>query len=396
MPALKDLFLKHIAQTSDSPLLLEIERAEGIYLFDSANKSYIDLISGISVSSVGHSHPKIINAINEQAGKHLHLMVYGEYIQSPQVKLAKQLTQLTENLLDSVYFVNSGSEAVEGSLKLSRRYTGRKKIIACRNAYHGSTSGALSLISNKEYTSKFQSLSEEVDFINFNETGQIDLINNNTACVIIETVQGEAGYIPAHAAFLKLLRAKCTETGTLLIFDEVQCGMGRTGNFFAFQEYQVIPDILVLAKALGGGMPLGAFMAKKEIMNCLSFNPALGHITTFGGHPVSCAASLAAIRIIREEKLLEQVPEKEKLFRDLLKHHEIIKVNGKGLMLAIHLKSSQSVINCIRLCLKKGLITDWFLFCDTALRISPPLTISTEQIRAGCLIILEALDQLEK
>jgi acetylornithine/succinyldiaminopimelate/putrescine aminotransferase len=292
-----------------------------------------------------------------------------------------------------VYFVNSGSEAVEGAIKLSRRYTNRKKIIACRNAYHGSTLGSLSLISNKEYTSKFLSESDEIEFIDFNNLSQINNINPETACVILETVQGEAGYIPALPEFLKAIRTKCSETGTVLIFDEVQCGMGRTGSFFAYQQYGVIPDILVLAKALGGGMPLGAFMAKKEIMNSLSINPALGHITTFGGHPVSCAASLAAIQIIDEEELIEKIPVKEKLFRELLIHSEIKNITGKGLMLAVHLGSSEKVKKCISFSLLNGLITDWFLFCDSALRISPPLTITEDEIKTSCHIILKAINQ---
>ena len=395
MPAFKDFFLKHLAQTSENPLLLEIDRAEGIYLFDSNGKSYIDLISGISVSSIGHSHPKIIEAINDQSKKHLHLMVYGEYIQSPQVRLAMKLSEITNERFDSVYFVNSGSEAVEGALKLARRFTGRKKVLACKNAYHGSTTGAMSLISDNDYKIKYLSQNTDISFITFNNIEDLNYITEEFSCVIIEPVQGEAGYIPAGNDFLTELRKKCIEKGVLLIFDEVQCGMGRTGHFFSYLDYKVEPDILILAKALGGGMPLGAFLAKKEIMDCLSINPALGHITTFGGHPLSCATSLASIEIIFEEKLMEQIPEKEKLFRSLLNHKEIIEVRGKGLMLAVQLDSAEKVKKCISSCINNGLITDWFLFCDNALRISPPLTISNEQIKISCEIILEALDSLQ-
>ena len=395
MPALKDLFFKHIAQTSDSPLVLEIERAEGIFLYNQEGKTYIDLISGISVSSIGHSHPSVIKAIIGQTKKHLHLMVYGEYIQSPQVKLAVKLSDLTDHLLNSVYFVNSGSEAIEGAIKLARRYTGKKEIIACENAYHGSTIGAMSLISHLEYTKSFYPQMDGVSFIRFNHPEDEEKISDRTACVIIEPVQGEAGYIPATYEFLKAIKNKCLQTGTLLIFDEVQCGFGRTGNFFAFQDYKITPDVLVLAKALGGGMPLGVFMAKKEIMNCLSFNPALGHITTFGGHPVSCAASLATIEVILNEKLTEQIIQKENLFRSLLIHKQISEIRGKGLMLAVELNSADHVKNCISYCLEKGIIIDWFLFCDTAIRISPPLIITEEQIRFCCQIILDSLNSIE-
>ena len=394
MPALKELFFKHIAQTSENPLLLEIEYAKGIYLFNKSGKSYIDLISGVSVSSIGHSHPKVIDAVIEQTRKNMHLMVYGEYVQYPQVKLATKLAELTNQQLDSVYFVNSGSEAVEGALKLAKRFTCKKEIIACKNAYHGSTHGAFSLINHKEYTQKFEPLLDGVSFINFNHPEDAGLITNKTACVIIEPIQGEAGCIPATFNFLQSIRNICDKTGTLLIFDEVQTGMGRTGSFFAYQYYNIIPDIIVLAKAFGGGMPLGAFAASKKIMNCLSNNPALGHITTFGGHPVSCAASLAAINVIENDKLIEHLAEKEKLFRELLKHEKIKEVRGKGLLLAVQLDSYETVKKCISYCLSKGVITDWFLFCNSALRISPPLIISEEQIRFSCKIIIDSLDCL--
>lgn len=392
MQALKELFFKHIAQTSDSPILLEIERAEGVYLYDNTGKSFIDLISGISVNSIGHSHPKIIKAATEQINKNMHLMVYGEYIQHPQVILATKLAELTKHKLDSVYFVNSGSEAVEAALKLAKRYTDKKEIIACENAYHGSTHAALSLISHKEYTKKFEPLLNGISFIRFNHPEDAEKITKKTACVIIEPVQGEAGYLPATPEFLTAIKEACNKNGALLIFDEVQTGMGRTGSFFAYEQYGIIPDIIVLAKAFGGGMPLGAFIAPKKIMDCLSVNPALGHITTFGGHPVSCATSMAAINIIEEEKLISQIAEKEKLFRQLLKHNRIKEVRGKGLMLAIQLDNFKSVKKCIAYCLKKGVILDWFLFCDSAIRISPPLIISKTEIEFSCKIIIESLN----
>ncbi len=394
MPSLKDLFFKHIAQTSPEPILLEIESAKGIYLYDNNGKSYIDLISGISVSSIGHSNEQVVSAVNEQASKYMHLMVYGEYVQKPQVKLAEKIAEISNQQFDSVFFVNSGSEAVEGALKLAKRYTGRKEIIACKNAYHGSTHGALSLISNFEYTKKFNPLLPNIKFVNFNNIDDLSQITKNTACVIIEPVQGEAGYIPANNEYLKKLKTKCKECGTLLIFDEVQTGMGRTGSFFAYQKYNIVPDVIVLAKAFGGGMPIGAFASKQNVMDCLSNNPMLGHISTFGGHPVSCAASLAAIDVIENQKLIEQVSEKELLFRKLLVHKRIIEVRGKGLMLAIQLDKFESVKKCISYCLNKGLIIDWFLFCDSAIRISPPLIITNEQINFSCKIILEALDNL--
>lgn len=394
MPSLKDFFLTNVAQTSANPLMLEITRSDGVCLYDINNKEYIDLISGISVSNTGHSNKKITEAIQSQLQKHLHLMVYGEYIISPQVNLAKKIAELTGNKLDSVFFVNSGSEAIEGAIKLSRRFNGRKRIVACRKAYHGSTLGAMSLIDNTDYTNKFQPDSGHVDFITFNDVNQVNTISEKTSCVIIEPVQGEAGYIPANLDFIARLREKCNETGTLLVFDEAQSGMGRTGKFFAYQHYNVTPDILVLAKALGGGLPLGAFAAPKEIMGRLSFEPPLGHITTFGGHPLSCSASLASIDFILENGLCEHIPEKENIFRTMLNHKEIINVRGKGLMLAVQLSSDEKVQKCITGCLAKGVITDWFLFCGSALRIAPPLIISEEQILHSCRVILETLDNL--
>ena len=388
----RQLFLNHLAQTTDFPLSLEIEKAEGVYLYARGGKKYLDLISGISVSNVGHRHPKVIHAIQEQLDKYLHLMVYGEYIQYPQVQLARRLSELMGEGFESVYFVNSGSEATEGALKLARRYTGRPEIIYMDKAYHGSTSGALSVIGDEGFNRAFRPLAPGSRSIRFNDLNDISSITTRTAAVIVEPVQGEAGYIPPAPAYLQALRKKCNETGSLLIFDEVQTGFGRTGSLFAFQKLGVQPNIITLAKGMGGGMPLGAFVTSKRIMDCLKQDPILGHITTFGGHPVSCASSLAALEVIEREKLAEQVAAKSTQFHELLKHPAIQELRGEGLMLALQLDTFENLQKVIENCLENGLITDWFLFCDNAMRISPPLTISTDEIREACGIILKALD----
>ena len=390
----RQLFLNNLAQTSDSPLALEITKAEGIFIYDSSGKKYFDLISGISVSNTGHRHPAIVKAIKDQADQYLHLMVYGEYIQSPQVKLAGILSGLLPEKLNNCYFVNSGSEAVEGAMKLAKRYTGRKKIVAFKNAYHGSTQGALSIIGNESYQSPFAPLLPGIDHLDFNSTASFNQITTETACVIVEPVQGEAGIIIGTQDFLSALRNRCNETGTLLIFDEIQTGLGRTGYMFAFEKYGVIPDILLLAKGLGGGMPLGAFISSHEIMQTLTNNPVLGHITTFGGHPVSCAAALANIEVILNEQLIEGVAAKSSLFVQLLgKSKAISQIRSAGLMIALQLDSFAQVKKIIDSCIQKGVITDWFLFNDSSIRIAPPLTISEEQIREACRIILESLDK---
>ena len=389
----RQLFLNNLAQTSDSPLALEITKAEGIFIYDSSGKKYFDLISGISVSNTGHRHPAVVKAIKDQADKYLHLMVYGEYIQSPQVKLAGILSGLLPEKLNNCYFVNSGSEAVEGAMKLAKRYTGRKKIVAFKNAYHGSTQGALSIIGNESYQTPFAPLLPGIDHLDFNSTASFNQITTETACVIVEPVQGEAGIIIGTQDFLSALRNRCNETGTLLIFDEIQTGLGRTGYMFAFEKYGVIPDILLLAKGLGGGMPLGAFISSHEIMQTLTNNPVLGHITTFGGHPVSCAAALANIEVIHNEQLIEGVAAKSSLFVQLLgKSKAISQIRSAGLMIALQLDSFAQVKKIIDSCIQKGVITDWFLFNDSSIRIAPPLTISEEQIREACTIILEAID----
>lgn len=391
----RQLFLNNLAQTSDAPLALEITFADGIYLHDSTGKKYIDLISGISVSNTGHRHPHVVKAIKDQVDKYLHLMVYGEYIQSSQVKLAAKLASLLPEKLNNCYFVNSGSEAVEGALKLAKRYTGRKKIIAFKNAYHGSTHGALSIIGNESYQIPFAPLLPEIEHLEFNSIADLDAITNQTACVIVEPVQGEAGIITGTQAFLSALRKRCTETETLLIFDEIQTGLGRTGCMFAFENYKITPDILLLAKGLGGGMPIGAFISSYEIMQTLTFNPVLGHITTFGGHPVSCAAALANMEVILEEKLIESVERKSKLFfNELSKCKYIKEIREAGLMIALQLDDFSHVKKTIDHCIEKGLITDWFLFNDSSIRIAPPLTISNEQIIESCEIIIGALKKV--
>src|SRR6201996_1197853 len=320
MPTLRQLFLANNAQTTDFPLLLEFERAEGIYMYNSEGKAYIDLISGIGVSNLGHSHPKVIEAIKQQVDKYMHLMVYGEYVQTPQVRFAEKLTSILPENLQSVYFVNSGAEAVEGALKLAKRYTGRSQIIACKNSYHGSTHGALSVMGNEEFKHAYRPLLPMVNFIRFNKIANLERITTQTACVIIETIQGEAGIRVPDATYLQALRKRCTETGTLLILDEIQAALGRTGKLFAFEHFDITPDILLMAKALGGGMPIGAFISSNEIMGALKENPILGHITTFGGHPVCCAAGLAALEVLLDEDLIASVEAKSTLFYQLLVH----------------------------------------------------------------------------
>ncbi len=391
----RQLFLANLAQTSDSPLALEITKAEGVYIYDILGKRYTDLISGISVSNTGHRHPEVVKAIKDQADKYLHLMVYGEYIQSPQVQLAAKLAELLPENLNNCYFVNSGSEAVEGALKLAKRCTGRKKIVAFKKAYHGSTHGSLSVIGDASYQTPFGPLLPGINHIDFNSTEELKAINSETACVIVEPVQGEAGIIPGTPEFITALRNRCSETDALLIFDEIQTGLGRTGSMFAFEKYGIIPDILLLAKGLGGGMPLGAFISSREIMQTLTFNPVLGHITTFGGHPVSCAAALANIDVIVNEKLVEGVESKSELFIELLSKSPVIKqIRSSGLMIALQLDNFTHVKKVIDRCIEKGVIIDWFLFNDSSIRIAPPLIINEDQIRESCRVILEAHDEV--
>jgi acetylornithine/N-succinyldiaminopimelate aminotransferase len=392
MLTLRQLFLANNAQTTDFPLLLEFERAEGIYMYDAGGKPYIDLISGIGVSNLGHCHPRVVNAIKEQVDKYMHLMVYGEYVQTPQVRFAEKLVSLLPDSLQSVYFTNSGAEAVEGALKLAKRFTGRSNIIACKDSYHGSTQGALSVMGNEEFKQAYRPLLPGVQFIHFNEIEDLELINEQTACVIIETIQGEAGIRVPDIGYMQALRKKCTETGTLLILDEIQAAFGRTGKLFAFEHFGIEPDILLLAKALGGGMPVGAFIASNKIMSALKENPILGHITTFGGHPVCCAAGLAALEALLDENLCYNVSDKEALFRKLLVHPAIKEVRGKGLMLAIELENFELNKKIIDRCIANGVVVDWFLHCSNSMRLAPPLVINEEEIRKACGVIVEAIE----
>ncbi len=395
MPSNRQLFLQHLAQTSDIPMCLEINKAEGVFLFDTKGKKYFDLISGISVSNLGHNYPSITQAIKKQADEYLHLMVYGEYVQSPQVELAKKLSEILPSSLPCSYFVNSGSEAIEGALKLAKRFTGKTKIFSFNNAYHGSSHGALSICGNHEFKRAFYPLLPDVYHLEFNNFFQLNEIDNNTACVVIEPIQAEAGVILPDKNFLQELSKKCNEKNALLIFDEIQTGYGRTGSMFAFEHFGVIPDILVLAKGFGGGLPLGAFISSKEIMHCLTHNPVLGHITTFGGNALSCSASIATLEVLNNnKKLIQTVTEKEQLFRKLLKGKKIKAIRSAGLMLAIEFddfETNKKIIDC---CIEKGVITDWFLFNPQSMRIAPPLIITEAQIEECCKIINEAIERI--
>ncbi|MGY6742441.1 MAG: aspartate aminotransferase family protein [Cecembia sp.] len=387
----RQLFLSHLAQTTDFPLMIEIEKAEGVFMHGPEGKKYLDLISGIGVSNVGHRHPKVLAAIQEQLDKYLHLMVYGEYVQSPQVKLAKALCDTLPSHLDNVYLVNSGSEAVEGALKLAKRYSNRREIISCVNAYHGSSHGSLSVGGNEIFKRAYRPLLPGVNHIVYGAYSHLEQITENTAAVIIETIQGEAGIRVACKEYFQALRKRCDATGTLLILDEIQAGFGRTGKFWAFEHFDIVPDILVCAKGMGGGMPIGAFIANKAVMGAFKNNPLLGHITTFGGHPVSAAASLATIQVIQEEKLLEKVETKADLFKKLLVHPMIKGIRNKGLMMAVEFESFEVLKPIIDRAIEKGVITDWFLFCDDSMRIAPPLIITEAEIEKACGRILEAI-----
>lgn len=387
----KQLFLLNTAQTSDFPRLLEVEKAEACYLIDPSGKKYLDLVSGFAVSNLGHRHPNVIKAIKNQLDKYLHVTVYGEYIQAPQVLFAEKLNTVLPENLSSVYFTNSGAEATEGALKLAKKYTNRSQIISFHDAYHGSTHGALSVMGNEYYKQAYRPLLPDIQFIKLNSLPDLEQITSLTAAVILEAIQGEAGVRIPHVDYLSALRNKCNETGTLLIFDEIQTGFGRTGKLFAFENSGIVPDILLLAKGMGGGMPIGAFISSKEKMDVLKDNPILGHITTFGGHPVSCAAGLASLETILEENLMDGVAEKEQLFRSLLQHPKIKEIRGKGLMLSIQLDNFAQVEAVSKNCVENGVIIDWFLHCDTALRIAPPLIITLDEIKFACEVILGAI-----
>jgi acetylornithine/N-succinyldiaminopimelate aminotransferase len=390
----RQLFLHHVAQTSDAPLMLEIDRAEGCYLYDTEGVAYLDLIAGISVSVLGHRHPNVQHAIEKQVGKYWHTLVYGEFVLSPQVELATLLSRLLPDNLDSVYFTNSGTEATEGAMKLAKRATGRTEIIAMKNAYHGSTQGAMSLNSDTYFTQAYRPLLPDIQHITFDCEMCLLQITERTAAVILETVQAESGIYAPSLGYLKAIRQRCTDVGALLILDEIQAGMGRTGTLWAFEQHGVTPDILLLAKGLGGGMPIGAFIAAKELMWSLTNNPVLGHITTFGGHPVSCAAALATLKTLVESDLIGQVKAKEALFLTRLVHPKIRAIRSVGLWIAVELRDFDEIQRVIKSCLAAGLITDWFLFNNRSLRIAPPLTISEKEIEWACAVILQALDAL--
>lgn len=389
----RQLFLQHNAQTSAAPLAIEMVKAEGCKLWDADGKEYIDLIGGISVCNVGHRHPKVIEAINQQLDKFLHIMVYGELVQSPQVQYAKLITDHLPATLNSVYFTNSGTEATEGAMKLAKLVTGKTEMVCFNNSYHGSTQGALSVMGSEYWRNAFRPLLPGVHHASYNSFEALDLITHNTACVIAETIQAEAGVNAPFKEWIVALRNKCTATGTLLILDEIQCGFGRNGTLWAFEQFGIVPDILLLGKALGGGMPLGAFIADKQLMDAFMDNPVLGHITTFGGHPVCCAAGMAAMNVLLNEKLIEEVFSKEQLFRTLLHHPKIKAVRSRGLMIAVEFENFEQNKQIIDACIEAGVFTDWFLFASHCMRIAPPLTIREEEITSACKIILNVLDK---
>lgn len=399
MNILRKQFLAHVAQTSPSPMLVEVARAEGSFFYTPEGKRYYDLVAGVSVSNVGHANPAVVRAVQEQAARYMHVMVYGELVQTPQVEYAARLAALLPAPLECVYFVNSGAEAIEGALKLAKRFTRRTEVLSMRRAYHGSTHGAMCLMGSPEgetWKSAFRPLMPGFGAIEFNDFDQLARITRRTACVVAEPVQGEAGVRPPAPGYLEALRKRCDQVGALLVFDEIQTGMGRTGALFASLKYGVTPDIVCLAKALGGGMPLGAFVARHEIMDTLQTDPVLGHITTFGGHPVCCAAGLAALDFLVEHRVVETVEAKGALFEQLLGGHPAVReIRRAGLLLAVELDESGLLYRIMELFKEAGILSDWFLYCDTAFRISPPLTISEEEVRESAALILQCLNKLD-
>ncbi len=395
---LRKQFLAHVGQTSPSPMLIEVERAEGTFFYTPEGRRYYDLVAGVSVSNVGHANPAVVRAVQEQAARYMHVMVYGELVERPQVRYAAKVASLLPQPIYSLYFVNSGAEAVEGALKLAKRFSGRTELVGMRRAYHGSTHGAMSMMGTPEgeqWKAAFRPLLPDVQSIEFNDFAALERITRRTACVLAEPVQGEAGVRPPAAGYLEALRRRCDEVGALLIFDEIQTGMGRTGALFAMQRYGVTPDIVCLAKAFGGGMPLGAFAAPKRIMDALQTAPVLGHITTFGGHPVCCAAGLAALDYLLEHDVVAQVERKGALYEELLRDHPAVReIRRSGLLLAVELGDSARLYRMMELFAEAGIMSDWFLYCDTAFRISPPLTISEEEVRDSARLIRECLDRL--
>ncbi len=390
----RQLFLAHVGQTSQAPLALEIVKASGSSLWDINGKKYIDLIAGISVCNVGHCHPQVIAAIKNQVDQYMHIMVYGELVESPQVAYAKLLTDHLPATLNSVFYTASGSEATEGAMKLSKRFTGRTQIISFKNSYHGSTQGALSIMGDEYWRNAFRPLLPDTMQLNYNSFEDLQHITEKTACVVAETVQAEAGVLVPQNNWLTALRTRCTRTGTLLVLDEIQCAFGRNGTLFAFEQFNVVPDILLLGKALGGGMPLGAFVADKKIMDSLTHNPVLGHINTFGGHPVSCAAGMAALIVLLQENLISTVKEKEQLFLSLLQHPALKAVRSCGLMLAVEFDSFDINKKVIDALIEEGVFTDWFLFAANCLRIVPPLVITNKEIELACQKLIDVLDKL--
>ena len=395
---LRKQFLRHVAQTSPGPQLIEVARAEGVFFYTPEGKPYYDLVSGVSVNNVGHGNRAVVEAVQRQAADYMHIMVYGEMVERPQVEFARLLAESLPEPLDTVYFLNSGAEAVEGALKLAKRYTHRTEMISMRRAYHGSTHGAMSMMGEpegEEWKNAFRPLLPDTKAIDFNSFDDLEQITERTACVLCEPVQGEAGVRVPQDGYLQALRKRCDEVGALLIFDEIQVGMGRTGEMFAMQKYGVTPDIVCLAKALGGGMPLGAFVSSQKIMSTLTHNPVLGHITTFGGHPVCCAAGLAAMKFLQEEKVVEDVERKGAMFVELLKDHPVVKeIRRSGLLMAVELGESAKLYRLMDLFIEEGILSDWFLYCDTAFRISPPLIITDDEIRNCVALIRKCLDRL--
>ena len=395
---LRKQFLRHVAQTSPGPQLIEVARAEGVFFYTPEGKPYYDLVSGVSVNNVGHGNRAVVEAVQRQAADYMHIMVYGEMVERPQVEFARLLAETLPEPLDTVYFLNSGAEAVEGALKLAKRYTHRTEMISMRRAYHGSTHGAMSMMGEpegEEWKNAFRPLLPDTKAIDFNSFADLEQITERTACVLCEPVQGEAGVRVPQDGYLQALRKRCDEVGALLIFDEIQVGMGRTGEMFAMQKYGVTPDIVCLAKALGGGMPLGAFVSSQKIMSTLTHNPVLGHITTFGGHPVCCAAGLAAMKFLQDERVVEDVERKGAMFVELLKDHPAVKeIRRSGLLMAVELGESAKLYRLMDLFIEEGILSDWFLYCDTAFRISPPLIITDDEIRNCVALIRKCLDRL--
>ena len=395
---LRKQFLQHVGQTSPAPMMIEVERANGVFFYTPEGKPYYDLVSGVSVNNVGHSNPAVIEAVQRQVADYMHIMVYGEMVERPQVEFAHRLAEALPEPLSSVYFLNSGAEAVEGALKLAKRYTHRTEMISMRRAYHGSTHGAMSMMGapeGEEWKNAFRPLLPDTKAIRFNCEEDLALITERTACVLCEPVQGEAGVRPPQNDYLRKLRERCSEVGALLIFDEIQTGMGRTGEMFAMTKYGVTPDIVCLAKAFGGGMPLGAFVSSGEIMQSLTHNPVLGHITTFGGHPVCCAAGLAAMKFLQENNVVEDVERKGAMYEELLKNHPaVLEIRRSGLLMAVELGESERMFKMREMFAQEGIMSDWFLYCDTAFRISPPLIISDDEIRDSVRIIRNCLDRL--